>query len=383
MSLDQIGMTRRVLHDGETGHEVWQVTDGEFECVAPYMEIRAWTADDRYLIFTCNRTGTWQPYRLELATGQAAQLANVRNGNFRSIALSPSTSEVFCESGPTFVAVNIETLESRVPVDYTRFFGANPKGGGKGRTPVLNRDGSLIMTTWLQPNGRGAFVIAPTDGSDEFEIVEFPHDDMLPGHEQFCPGDDDVISFCTIPDRQNAPTETPERRAREWRMSRRTREAKPLVLMPPGFRATHCVWGATGERFYFHRKTVPTWVPTALCSVNRDAGDLRVYHETSAHKLGHSAISPDEKWIATDSQDFDRNILMLASTERDEQRLLCWPNTSIGSGRPDKRAAHLPPHTDRHTHPGFSATGRYVHYTSDASGRSQVYVVEVFPVSGG
>jgi len=158
----------------------------------------------------------------------------------------------------------------------------------------------------------------------------------------------------------------------------------PLVLMPPAYRATHCTWGRSGERVYFHRKTLPkhVWVPTALCSCDARGGDLRIYYEDAVHRLGHSQASPDERWIVTDSQDFDENLLMLVSTERDEQHILCWPNASIGSDRPDRRRPDLPPHTDRHTHPGFSFTGRYVHYTSDVSGRSQVYVVPVGDLTG-
>jgi Tol biopolymer transport system component len=108
-----------------------------------------------------------------------------------------------------------------------------------------------------------------------------------------------------------------------------------------------------------------------------------VYYETSEWKLGHSASSPDEKWLVTDSQDIDENILMLVSTQRDEQHMLCWPNMSQkGSTRPHKRNPTLPPHTDTDTHPGWSATGRYVHYTSDISGRSQIYVVPVSDLAG-
>jgi hypothetical protein len=124
------------------------------------------------------------------------------------------------------------------------------------------------------------------------------------------------------------------------------------------------------------------WVPTALCSVDREGGDLRVYHETSAHRLGHSCPSPDEQWIVTDSQDPGRNLLMLVSTQRDKQHVLCWPNTSIDPDAPGKRSDHLPPHDHRHTHPAFSPSGRFVHYTSDVSGRSQVYVVAVDDLVG-
>jgi Tol biopolymer transport system component len=371
-------MPRRVFNDAKTGCEVWQVTDGEFECVAPYMDVRAWTQDDHYLIFTSNRSGSWQPYCLDVESGEAVQLCEAAGG-FRSVALAPPRGEAFCQDGNRVLAIDIETREARLAVDYSAWRGElKGFGGGKGNTPALNRDGSFIATGATDEKGRNVILIAPTDGSDELEVLPIPRNDMAPDHVLFCPGDDNVLSFAGCPDRQNDPNETPERRARETRIERASGAMKPLVLVPPGYRATHCTWGASGDRIYFHRKTVPTWTPTALCSVNREGEDLRVYFETSAWKLGHSASSPDEKWLVSDSQDADENPLLLVSTQRDEQHLLCWPNMSQKtSTRPHRRSTHLPPHTDVDTHPGWSATGRYVHYTSDISGRSQVYVVPV------
>ncbi|MBI2195060.1 MAG: PD40 domain-containing protein [Planctomycetes bacterium] len=365
-----------VLPDARTGRDVRQVTDGEFECVAPYMDKHAWSRDDRYLVFTCNRTGTWQPYRLEVETGEVVQLLEVRHGNFRSVCVDPERGEAYCQSGNTFVAVELGTLKPRLAVDFSRFF-PDLAQQGKGFAASLSRDGGLVALSYRSADGRGAILTAPTDGSQEFEIVQLPRDEVYPGHELICPGDDRLISFHGYPDRQNRPNGIPELRAAQWRFDLRSRDLRPLVFVPEGFRATHCLWGRSGNRFYFHRKTVPSWMPTALCSVDREGRDLRVYHETSDYRLGHCCPSPDERWLVTDSQDPDENILMLVHLEGGPRHLLCWPNASIGSGRPDRRHPSLPPHTDRHTHPGFSSTGRYVHYTSDVSGRSQVYVVPV------
>lgn len=370
---------RQKLIDSRTGREVWQVTDGEFECVAPYMDKCAWSQDDRYLIFASNRTGSWQPYRLELETGEATQLLEVMGGNFRSIVVDPFHGEVYCHSGVSFVAIHINTLESRAALDFSRFFPESGTGG-KGAAASLNRNGTLVAMSYRHPNGRGAILVAPTDGTNEFEVVDLPREDVCPGHELICPGDETIVSFHGYPDRQNKPQPIPEHRAAQWRIDCKSATMTPLVWMPEGFRATHCLWGASGNRFYFHRKTVPGWLPTALCSVDRAGGDLRVYFETSQHKLGHCCPSPDERWVVTDSQDPDENILMLVGLEQKAAHMLCWPNASIGSGRPDQRSTLLPPHTDRHTHPGFSRTGRYVHYTSDISGRSQVYVVPLADV---
>ena len=45
---DRFRMPRRHFHDQDTGREVWQVTDGPFECAAPYPEILASGPGDRF-----------------------------------------------------------------------------------------------------------------------------------------------------------------------------------------------------------------------------------------------------------------------------------------------------------------------------------------------
>ena len=62
---DRFVCDRIVTQDVKTGREVWQVTSGEGESVSPYMDCVAWSSDDRFLVVNCNRTGSWQPYRLQ------------------------------------------------------------------------------------------------------------------------------------------------------------------------------------------------------------------------------------------------------------------------------------------------------------------------------
>jgi hypothetical protein len=385
---EEFVMERRVLVDAKTGREVWQITSGDFECVTPYMDRGTWTADDKYLIFMCNRDGSWQPYRLELATGKATLLHRLEhNGThaFFDQALDPLHDEAYYNDGKLYYAVNVRTLAKRLAADLTGVEGFTSAY----RQPVLSGDAKLLMAPVKRPESTAILFVAATDGSGLVQRFELPQGKawIQPCHEQFCPTDDNLLSICGLPDFQDDASAPAQKRVREWLWDRRTSDLVPLVLMPPGFRATHCIWGPSGKRFYFHRKTCPwyVWVPTALCSVDRTGGDLRVYYETSEHKLGHSCPSPDEKWIVSDSQDPDTNILLLAHTERNEQHIVCWPNMSTdakATKRPDKRRPELPPHTHRHVHPRFSCTGKYVNYLSDVDGNTHVYVVKVDDIVG-
>lgn len=370
-------MKRHVFRDTKTNRAVWQITDGEFECVSPYMDKCAWSADERFLVINSNRSGTWQPYLLEIATGEALQLCELNRGSYRNVALDPARREAYVAGDGKVFAVSLEDFRVRVAVDWRKYVGPDPEGKAGPDAVALNRDGTLLVRACKTPQGQGGLIFAPTDGSSEFTFLTIPRLGISAGHILFCPGDDNILSFHAYPDRQNQLDESPEHRTAQWRVDRRTGEMRPLVLVPPGFRAIHSLWGSSGSRFYFHRKSVPRWTPTALCSVNRDGGDMRVHFETSEYRLGHCSPSPDEKWLVTDSQDPGENILMLVHLERDEQHVLCWPNTSIKSARPHKRLPHLPPHTDTDVHPNFSPSGRFIAYNSDISGRSHVYVVPV------
>lgn len=381
---DKFTMPRRVLFDAKTGREVWQVTDGEFECVAPYMDVKAWARADKYLVFMSNRSGSWQPYRLEIESGEATRLSSYDfYAGYRSVALDATHGVAYCQDGRKVIAVDLETLETRLAVDYTARLGrVGDWGNFKGQGGNLNADGTLVALAGMSntaANGMDTvLLIAPTDGSNAIEEIPLPRSDLRVGHILFCLGDDNLLSFHGNPDRQNDIQERPENRVAYWCIERHSRKMKPLVLVPPGYRALHGLWGVSGNRFYFHRKTVPGFNPSALGSVDRNGQAMNIYYESSSWRLGHSAPSPDEKWIVTDSADIDENILMLVSTQRDEQHMLCWPNMSQkGSQRTHRRSPRLPPHDDVDTHPRFSETGRYVHYASDISGRTQIYVVPV------
>lgn len=372
-------MKKRIFQDPRTGREVWQMTDGDFECVAPYMDKRAWSRDDRHIFYMSNRTGSWQPFRLNVETGEERPLCEVEGALYRSLAYDPAHNEVFVQNRGGLIAVEADTLRARQAVDGSVL---RLGTGGKGAAAALSGDGTLCVFAGSAEDGHPAVLVVSTDGRNRIRTVRCERDDIRPGHELFCPADNNIVSFHGYPDRQNNPDETPAHRAAQWRMDLDTGAMRPLVLMPAGFRATHCLWGPSGDRFYFHRKTVPQWVTTALGAVDRAGADERIYFETTAHRLGHSAPSPDEKWIVTDSQDTPENMVMLVHTERDEQRLLCWANASIKKPSMAGRLPNLPPHTDTDVHPGFSSTGRYVHFTSDVTGRSQVYVVPVADLTG-
>src|ERR1044071_8992165 len=119
---DSIVMKRRVFRDTRTGREVWQVTDGEFECVSPYMDRCAWSADDRWLVINSNRTGTWQPYLLDIESGAATQLCRLNRGVYRNVAVDPDRNEGYVAGDGKVFAVSMEDFSVRIAADWGCFF---------------------------------------------------------------------------------------------------------------------------------------------------------------------------------------------------------------------------------------------------------------------
>jgi Tol biopolymer transport system component len=137
--------------------------------------------------------------------------------------------------------------------------------------------------------------------------------------------------------------------------------------MPYGFRATHESWSADGSRFYYYMKSQPGWMPVAICSIDKEGGDVRVHYESDTIRLGHGISSQDGKWFVSDSQEPGRNELLLIELASGKGQVLCWPNSSCKVGNT----------TFTHVHPLFSPKGNYICFTSDRTGICQFYVVPV------
>ena len=70
------GVERRSYLDPVTGVRVWEMTAGLGISDNLYYHFSNFTADNRYLIFKSNRTGSWQLFRVEVASGRIVQLTD-------------------------------------------------------------------------------------------------------------------------------------------------------------------------------------------------------------------------------------------------------------------------------------------------------------------
>ncbi len=358
---------RTVLADPRTGREVWKVTSwDEADCLATYMYLQAFSADERFLIFASNRSGKWELYRLELATGEAVQLSRrhtppdpVVSDDYAHIVghVHLARNEVFYLDGPRLVAAHLETLAERVVLDC-RGSPWRILGGFPSFTP----DGARFTIIYVGRDGREGIALAAVDGSGWEPLYQCAEPSQVLSHVLVVPTEPLSVTFNLLPDRQDNPSLPRGRRARAWRWTHGA--AEPFLVVPPGFRATHEYWGRTPEpRLFYHRKSVPGWTPTWIESFAVDGGERIEHVGSSDRRLGHSCISPAGLTIITVVQDPKGNELVRIDLATGRSEVLCWPNSSCTGDQMT------------HVHPSFSPSGRMVAYTSDCGGRNAVYIV--------
>lgn len=348
---------KRAFKDSITGREVWQMTSGEHTSHAPYMYCQAFSKDERYIIFSSNRTGIFQLYRMEVETGEAVQLTELEDYHNLSMKIGTTGSEVYITAGSTARSIDVETGEEILAVDFSHLSGGKPLVS----RPVFSGDGRIVIAGYGRADGQIAIARTDDQGTRPEEIYVFPGAERVT-HFNFCPTDNDLITYVPLPDTQNDMNLPQEKRARAWKLNISTGETAPFLVMPKGYRATHEYWAPDGSKLYFHKKHVPGWVPASIGSIPKEGGDMTIYFTSESIKLGHSSVNPSQTKIVSDDQEPNKNQLILIDIATGNYETLCWTNTS-GTQQYN------------HVHPSFSPSGRKIIFTSDSGGSSQVYIV--------
>lgn len=369
----EVHMGKRALRDPQTGRRVWLMTAGHCNSYVPYQYNQAFSHDERYMVFNSDYSGINQLYRLEIATGDAAQLTYFSDYRPGPI-VHPNGREVFVMAGGTKLwAIEIETGRTREVLDAIHLTNARRISGFQ-----ISGDGEKVLITYPRRDSND-MALALADANQRSmpeEVYVFEYHPIRGevnhvGHPQFCPANNNLVSCIKLPDHQGGwpvkreSIDLPdELRARAWLIDLRTSESKPLVVTPAGHRATHEYWAPDGTKMYYHKKSVPDFVPTSIESVNLDRTEINTIIESDTIKLGHSNINHDGTKIISDSQERYINELLLIDVATGDYEILCWPNTTGDDNI-------------NHTHPNFSRHGNMVIFTSNATGYSQVYMIDL------
>ncbi len=348
----------------ETGREIWQISSDTAPAVSCYFERQAFTSDEKYVVYASRSSGVWRLNRMDLETGVVRAITpEGRQVMDDDYTVMPDGQRVCYLDGWKLYATHVERLEEEVLFDYSGLLPDQPLYTGS-----FTNDGiyTLVYVRGDKTGGPLTAIYRTNLKTGEISVMhEQPGGKIT--HPLLNPANPNVISYVPGPDSQNDMSLPMDQRARSWKVDLDLGTDQQFLTVPYGYRATHESWSKDGERFFFFRKTRPGWSPVAICSQDKSGGDFRVHYESDRIRLGHGAASRDGRWFVSDSQEPEKNELVLVNLESGEAEILCWPNSSVSGGH-DARA---------HVHPSFSPKGNYVCFTSDYTGVSQVYVVPV------
>jgi WD40-like Beta Propeller Repeat len=175
------GVERRSYTDSVTGIPVWEMTKAGSASDNLYFHFSNFTADNRYLVFVSDRTGSHQLFRAEIETGRIVQLTDDPKVNARSACLDHTDARrIYHLRGPEVFDLDILDFTARrigeiPPPHVGGFQQPTLSGDGQWLTLVKQRDES----TWeigLMSTATGAYHTVITQG---FQI----------GHVQYSPTD--------------------------------------------------------------------------------------------------------------------------------------------------------------------------------------------------
>ena len=347
----------RSFYDRRTGTHIRQVTTACALHHHPFFIIPAYDNMMKRLFFVSYRTGSAQIFAEDRETGELIQLTDRPDLSEWSVHPSWHGEAVFFTAGTSGWRLDLATLEERELVNFaaTEMQDKGMVAAAMGTT-ALSPDDKWWAVRYRVGDEVALNIINTQTGENE---VILRRDSIA--HLQFCPDDADLLYY-----------------------------AGPL---------TDRVWvinrDGTGNRRLYERNvernewiTHETWIPgtrelafvdwnRGVKSVNADTKEVR---QVTTFNAWHAISNRQGTLMVADTNFPDIGIQLFDPRDGiGEPETLCYPNaSSIGEhwNGPFPYAdgpitVYAPQHT--HPHPSFSPDGKYVVFTSDRCGFSQVY----------
>jgi len=133
------GIERQSYVDPVTGVRIWEMTGGTNLADNLYFHFSNFTADNRYLIFVSDRTGSRQLFRAEVETGRIVQLTDEPAISAHSACVDPlDPRRIYCLRGPVVLALDLLDFKQRRIGEIPE-----PRAGGY-LQPTLSGDGQWL-----------------------------------------------------------------------------------------------------------------------------------------------------------------------------------------------------------------------------------------------
>lgn len=357
------------LEDARTGAALWQVTQGDSVSHNLYFLSPSILPDGERLVFASYRGGRANFYCAPFRGGAIVQLTDADGINGHSALFDRRGGRLYYSRSGEVRVLDLDALSDRVLATFEGHLGELS----------LNADESLLVAAMRTPRGFSLAVVA-TDGSGGRIVLDSQRTLI---HPQFHPVERELIEYAADP----AP--------RMW-------------LVRADGRGNECLWQHDDTEFLVHETflgegqslAVVRW-PYALQRFDLSSRRMSTIAQFNAW---HIAPSRDGRFIVCDTTHPDSG-LQIVATASGARQTLCHPASSNrGSqwlkdryagpadfaaaaaltGEAETSSSWLEMKTDTvygpqstHPHPSWSPDERYVCYTSDRTGTSQVYVAEL------
>jgi len=166
--------------DASTELEVYRLTDPVYASALPAYYNRAVARSRRFLLYSCDRTGSRQAYSMDLEKGAARLLTDAADLDGYSLALLPNNLSIAYFAGRRLCLANLETLAERVVYTVPD---ASERGAGMSVTP----DGASAL--FIEHSAETTRVrLAPFSRGEARTVMEMrlqaSDPIMRPGHRQ-------------------------------------------------------------------------------------------------------------------------------------------------------------------------------------------------------
>lgn len=349
------------FHDSATGVLIRQVTNFPAIHHHPFFMIPAYDDKMRRLYFISHRTGSAQIFAECRSSGELLQLTDRPDIAEWSVHPSHNGKYVYFTTGTGAWRVNVESLEEELLADFgnaaMREKGMVAAGMG---TTALSRDDRWWAVRYTLDNMAHLAVIDTSAGTWNSILAR----DQI-SHMQFCPDDANLLFYAgPLTDRVWLIQRDG---ANNRRLYERNAEKKEWI--------THETWIPGTRELAF-----VDW-PNGLRCIRVDNGKER---KLAGFNAWHAAFDRTGTRMVADTNFPDNGLQFLNVKDgTGEPRLLCLSRSSNKGSHwngpfPYDHGpieVYAPQYT--HPHPSFSADGRFVVFTSDYTGNSQIYEVAV------
>ncbi len=355
------------FRDEQTGARVIRLTDHPSINHNLYFLTSSFTRDEGSVIVASYRSGSANYYRIGFPRGDIVQLTDEPNIQGYSGIISPDGSELLYSAGSNLRGVRLDTLETRTLAEY--------EDAQLGELSISSDHEVLVSA--MKRGDHSYITVTRLDGSGGDEIFECPRTII---HPQFHPSDPELIEYAQDP----AP--------RIWTINRDGTENRCLHEHGNDEFIVHETFlGDRGNSLIF-----VVW-PYALKRMDLSNREISTIAEFNAWHIASNAAGDT---VLCDTVHPDRGLVLIDVASGDI-RPLCFPNSSCSGSQWEKdryamaedwaaaaeekaeSLSWMEMKTDTvygpqwtHPHPSFSPSERWVTYTSDISGHSQVYAVE-------